>query len=110
VTVVTMVAMVTIHEARSTSMDKRSMDKRRPEGDGPAGFITVASPLKGELLRVITAWGEPSDEDEDEDEDEDAGEASRNKSDIGPGEGRGEAKGDPRGRARGEGGDEAERG
>jgi hypothetical protein len=36
--------MVTIHEARSTSMDKRAMDKRRPEGDSPAGFITVASP------------------------------------------------------------------
>jgi hypothetical protein len=86
------------------------MDKRRSEGDGPAGFITVACPLRGELLRVITAWGEPCgnedrDKDEDEDEDEDEEEASRNKSSIGPSEGRGEAKGDPRGEARG--GDEA---
>jgi hypothetical protein len=38
--------MVTIHEARSTSMDKRSMDKRRPDGDGPAGFITPAGFLR----------------------------------------------------------------
>jgi hypothetical protein len=31
------VTMVTLHEARSTSS---SMEKRRPEGGGPAGFIT----------------------------------------------------------------------
>jgi hypothetical protein len=54
------VTIVTIHEARSTSMDKRSMDKRRPEGDGLTGFITVASLLRSELLQVTTGWGDPS--------------------------------------------------
>jgi hypothetical protein len=46
VTVVTMVAMVTIHEGQSTSMDRctmHSMDKRRSEGDGPTRFITNAT-------------------------------------------------------------------
>jgi hypothetical protein len=98
--------MVAIHEARLTSMDRRSTDKRRPEGDGPSGFITVASPLRGELLRAIT-------KDRERDEDEDEEEASGNKSGIGPepgktrGEPGGEAKGDPRGETEGDPGDEA---
>jgi hypothetical protein len=92
----------------------RSTDKRRPEGDGPTGFITVASPLRGELLRAITK-DRDEERDEDEDEDENAGEASGNKSGIGPergetrGEPGGEAKGDPRGEAKGDPGGKGSR-
>jgi hypothetical protein len=86
------VATVAIHEVRSTSMVARTKERRRPEGDGPAGFITVGSPLKGELLRVMAA-----------------GEPSRSKAGMGPGRGerrgkgeaRGEANGDPSGETRG---------